>query len=213
MPDARDAPPDPAMHADLTRLARRLGLTEPPRHDPLWAAAPDFLALIVEHALARRPRRIVECGSGASTALLAACCARNGGGQVHSLEHGAQFARATRAELARLGVAEHATVLDAPLVEQRLDGAAYAWYSLARLPPGDIDMLVVDGPPAHRQADARYPALPCLSERLAADCVIFLDDAARPGERAVVARWLRDLPGLRAEFIATERGCCLLRFA
>lgn len=205
--------PSPAAnHPALSDLCRRLGLAETPRHDPLWSAAADFLGIVVAHVLEARPARIVECGSGASTVLLAACGARHGAGHVYSLESGADFARATRADLVRLGVAAHATVLDAPLVEQTLDGRNYAWYDLAALPPGKIDLLVVDGPPARIQADARYPALPCLLDRLAEDCVIVLDDAARPGEREVVARWLTDQPRLRHRFIATERGCSILRF-
>lgn len=76
---------------------QRLGLSQPVRHDPLWSVAADFLALIVEHTLAHRPARIVECGSGASTVFLARCCAMNGVGHVYSLESGAEFAVATRA--------------------------------------------------------------------------------------------------------------------
>src|SRR4029453_6873879 len=43
-----------------------------------WSASPDFLLGLVAHAMATRPRVIVECGSGVSTVLLARCLSLNG---------------------------------------------------------------------------------------------------------------------------------------
>jgi len=197
---------------DLQHLLKRLGLAPDAAYDPLWSAAPDFLELIADHTLSARPTNILECGCGITTLLLAACCARNGVGHVFSLENGVEFAARTRAELARHGLAGRATVLDAPLVGQRVAGHDYLWYDLSGLPPDlVVGMLVVDGPPARKQPDARYPALPRLIQRLTDDCVVFLDDADRPGERDVVARWVANAPTWRTDFFATERGCAVLR--
>ena len=54
-----------------------------------WSASPDFLKLIADHALETRPAFILECGSGASSLVLARCCQLNGGGRLVSLEDGA----------------------------------------------------------------------------------------------------------------------------
>src|SRR5262249_4227253 len=87
-----------------------------------FAAAPDFLREIVNHTLNTRPRLVVECSSGISTLLLARCMQIIGVGHVYSLEHLPEYAKATRANLATHGLADWATVLDAPLRPHVLDG-------------------------------------------------------------------------------------------
>lgn len=199
---------------DLKHLLARLGLAPDAAYDPQWSAAPDFLALIADHTLSAHPQTILECGCGITTLVLAAACARNGRGHVFSLENGADFAGRTRLELDRQRLTDYATVIDAPLIEHSIDGGTYRWYDLSGLPRDIVaSMLVIDGPPAYKQPDARYPALPRLSDRLARDAVVFLDDAARPGERDIVARWLQSEPAWRFERIDTQRGCALLRHA
>jgi predicted O-methyltransferase YrrM len=191
-------------------LCDRLGLSRDIAYDPNWSAAPDFLELIVNHALATKPACIVECSSGTTTLMLAQCCRLNGRGEVFSLENGAQFAAKTRAELNRLGLDTYAEVIDAPLTRQMVAGREFQWYALEHLTPPRIDMLVIDGPPGFIQRHSRYPALPQLFDRLADGAVVFLDDAARPDEREIVASWLHDCPSLRRHYIEAERGCSIL---
>lgn len=195
----------------LADLCRRLDLPEDIAYDPLWSAAPDFLGLIVRHALAERPATVVECSSGATTVMLARCCAMNGHGHVWSLENGAGFAARTRAELERLGLSGHATVLDAPLTGYRLEAGDFQWYELSGLTPGTIDLLVIDGPPGFLQPLSRYPALPLLHPRLAAAATVYLDDAARPDEQRILALWQAAHPDLGCQAPATRRGCAVLR--
>ncbi|NTV94780.1 MAG: class I SAM-dependent methyltransferase [Thiobacillus sp.] len=192
-------------------LRDRLGLRQGLPYSHNWSAAPDFLEQIVDHVLAARPATIVECSSGLTTLMLARCCEMNGKGRVWSLENGPEFAARTRAEIARYGLADRAEVIDAPLVPYTLAGLDYQWYSLAGLPDRSIDMLVIDGPPGFIQRHSRHPALPLLGDRLADGCTVFLDDAARPDEREIVAWWCAALPGLQARFVDNERGCAILR--
>ncbi len=192
-------------------LGEELGLNKSLPYTPNWSAAPDFLRLIVEHARQARPNTIVECGSGVTTLMLARCCQLNGGGHVISLENGAEFAAKTRAELARYGLEDFATVIDAPLTTQTVKGREYQWYVLKDLPDRTLDMLVIDGPPGFIQRHSRYPALPLLFDKLADGCTVYLDDAARPDEREVVALWQAAFPGLAHEYVATARGCSILR--
>jgi predicted O-methyltransferase YrrM len=191
-------------------LAERLGMRDGLPVDPDWSAAPDFLEIIVGHALSARPSTIVECSSGLTTLMLARCCQMNGAGQVLSLENGAEFAANTRRELARYGLERYASVIDAPLVDYVFAGQAYQWYDLAGLTIRSIDMLVIDGPPGFIQRHSRYPAMPLLHDRLADDCMVFLDDAARLDEREVVIQWQAELP-VAQRFVETERGCSVLQ--
>lgn len=182
-------------------------------YTPKWSAAPDFLELIVDHALTHKPATIVECGSGLTTVMLARCCAMNGGGHLFSLENGAEFAAQTRAAVSGYRLGEFSTVIDAPLVPHTINGRDYRWYALDDMTMIDIDMLVIDGPPGFIQQHSRYPALPLLFDRLAEGCTVFMDDAARPDERELVEMWLAEFPVNDKSYVANERGCSVLRLA
>jgi len=72
------------------------------------------------------------------------------------------------------------------------------WYAPAALDalPADVDLLVVDGPPAHAAGHEhrRAPALPFFEARLVPGATVVLDDLQRPGERNVLARWEAETP-------------------
>lgn len=207
-------------------LEERLNLNQGIPYTPDWSAAPDFMALIVEHALATQPGSIFECSSGLTTLMLARCCQMNGHangnvnsqGHIYSLENGQEYAANTRSYFERYGLDDYATVIDAPLEKMTINGDEFLWYSLdgisthipAQIQPPSIDMLVIDGPPGFIQMNSRYPALPQLFGLLAEGCSIFLDDAAREDEKRIVALWLAEFPGLEHQYIDTERGCSLL---
>jgi predicted O-methyltransferase YrrM len=192
-------------------LGARLGLRQGLPYVRHWSAGADFLTLLVEHVLAARPIMIVECGSGLSTLMLARCCALNGAGRVYSLEQGSAYAARSRAELARYGLEAYATVLHAPLRPYSLHGEIHTWYALAGLPQAPIDLMVIDGPPGRSAPLARYPALPLLFDRLGPAGTVFLDDAARPDEQAILARWRAEFPDLDLTQVRTGRGCAVLR--
>ncbi len=195
-------------------LEQRLGLKTALPISPGWSAEADFLQLLAAHCLQHQPGAIVECGSGASTIVLARCCQLNRHGQVISLEHDAGYATATRQALAQHDLQDYAQVLHAPLVVhpafQMANDSGASWYSLENLAIPSIDMLVIDGPPAWENPLARHPALPLLRTRLAAGCTIYLDDAARAGERDTVRLWLAQYSELRAHYLNNQRGCSVL---
>jgi predicted O-methyltransferase YrrM len=149
---------------------------------------PSAILAVVNDVALRRRQSIVECGSGNSTLYVARLLAQHRiEGHIHSLEHDARWASVTREGLRREGLEAWATVTHAPL----LDG----WYDVAALPRGitAVDLLVVDGPPAHSAElqHSRERSLDVFRDRLTADATIFLDDAHRPGERQVLAGWRR----------------------
>ena len=194
----------------LWALERKLGLDEPLPSLRGWAGSPDFLLEVAREVEALRPGVVVECSSGSSTLVIARCLQRLGAGHVYSLEHDPEYAAKTRALLARHGLAQWATVLDAPL---RSQGGGQPWYDDSVLPAdlAPIELLVIDGPPAATAPRAREPALPRLAARLAAGCVVLADDADRPDELEMVRRWIAAEPRWRLSRLPAEKGLARLQ--
>jgi predicted O-methyltransferase YrrM len=194
-----------------------------PRLDRLLAAGPalelgdwSLTPAALELVLARiRPdcERIVECGSGVSTIVMARLLAARGRGHVQALEHDPRWAAETRRRIEDEGLGDRAAVVDAPLRPHPLAEPGCEWYderALERL-SHQIDLLLVDGPPAGAPGieRARYPALPALASRLRPWATVILDDVERPGERWILDRWQRRA-GVSFELPATDRvaiGC------
>lgn len=177
-----------------------------------WAASPDFLLALVRQVQASAPQVVLECSSGASTVVLARCLQLQGHGRLISLEHDAHYAAQTRRELARHGLSQWAQVIEAPLRSHQLAGESWPWYDLAQLPPTlSVDLLVIDGPPQATRTLARYPAGPLLFGRLSGSACVYLDDAARPDEQAILQRWQAEFPRLQQSSLACEKGCAVLR--
>lgn len=204
----------------LQGLYAELGLEKSLPGTRGWAASPDFLMELVSRARAARPLIVVECSSGTSTLVLARCMELNGQGKVYSLEHDSAYAETTRSLLRRHGLEQWAVVLDAPLAPRQLAGIDWSWYTTNALeaefatahggPAAMIDMLVIDGPPKDSGTLARYPAGPVLFPKLGSGAAVFLDDAARPEETAILARWKKEFPHLEQSSRACEKGCAVL---
>lgn len=151
----------------------------------LWSgwALDDAGARLLASTLAdRRPRTVVEAGSGSSTVLLAEY-ARDTGARVVTLEHQARFRDATLRLLADRDLEGFVDLRLAPL----RPSPAGPWYDTA-LPDG-IDLALVDGPP--ESTGGRAAALGELLPHLAADAVLLLDDADRRQEQAALEQWRR----------------------
>ncbi|MBA3865323.1 MAG: class I SAM-dependent methyltransferase [Solirubrobacterales bacterium] len=131
--------------------------------------------------------RIVECGSGAGTVLLARLLRERGGGELTALEHDAHWAELVVDRLRRESLDTLAQVVHAPLEGEP------PWYASAALDsvPDEVDLLLVDGPPAcdPGHGTRRAPALSEFASRLVAGAAVIVDDVDRPGEREVIAGW------------------------
>jgi len=158
-----------------------------------WSSAairPSALVLLLNDVLVLGRETLLELGGGVSTLFFARLIAQRGAGRLVTIEHDPRWGGFLLEALAREGLTEHATVVDAPLTQE---GAG--WYDLsaveAALPDAPVDLLLVDGPPAvdPGREEARHPALPALRDRLARDATVALDDLPREGEREVLARW------------------------
>lgn len=115
---------------------------------------------------------------------------------ITSVDHDENFASLTAEALRRHGLLSAVDVRTAPLEPILVRTATFNWYARdAFADLGNIDLLIVDGPPASAGSLARYPALSVLGEKLAANCTVVIDDSERPDETETVERWLKELPG------------------
>ncbi|HEV7751288.1 MAG TPA: class I SAM-dependent methyltransferase [Baekduia sp.] len=156
------------------------------------AMRPAGLVMVCNEIVYADRTTIVECGSGVSTIILARLLRQRGAGTVVALEHDAAWAQRVADLLRREELHEQARVVHAPLEG---DPPWYATEALAGLPK-DVDLLIVDGPPAYAAGEElrRAPALAHFESRLTPGATVVLDDLARPGERAVLAGWEAQTP-------------------
>jgi len=176
-----------------------------------WAASPDFLLELATSILTRKPKIIIELGSGLSTLIMAYCLEQNCKGSVLSLEHDEKYADQTRRMLTQHGLTPFATIVEAPLKELSCNNLECIWYAMPDNLPLGAEMLVIDGPPplADMNPLTRYPALPMLQKHLAADALVFLDDASRPAEQACLSRWRQEIGFKEFNFLPHEKGTAI----
>jgi len=207
-----------AIGAAATGVGNRLQATQnlfalvPPRGPvpPMvgYVAAPDVLLVLVQKLLSLRPSLAVEFGSGTSTVFLALAAQQYGlDCRLVSLEHDLAYAEATRALVADHGVSHLVDIRHAPLTTTSLTDHSGPWYDPAGYADlHDIGLAFVDGPPADVGAQARYPMVPLLADRLADRCAILLDDMRRAEEGAVGKRWMAQLEGFSYRYLPLTRG-------
>jgi predicted O-methyltransferase YrrM len=178
-----------------------------------WVISPDLATVLIGLIRERKPRCVVEAGSGVSTLISAYCLQENGEGKVFSLEHQENFANVSSHNVARHGLSGIATILPAPLKRVDIRGTEWLWYDTAALAKieGKINLLFVDGPLDRTQKLARYPALPLLFPYLSDDAVIVMDDGIREDEQRIVRLWLQEFEGFELETVPTEKITFVLR--
>jgi predicted O-methyltransferase YrrM len=174
-----------------------------------YALNPTDLLDLLHLVRTRKPKLVLELGSGTSTVWMAYVL-KETGGRLVSLDHETGYARRTRAALEQHGLTEVAEVRDAPLRPVVLDGRTFPWYDADAIADlGDVDLLVIDGPPEKTGPDARYPAMRVLEKQLADAATILFDDAHRDDERAALRSWVETIEGLTQESEALGRHAVL----
>lgn len=175
-----------------------------------FSASPDLLLALHRLIRERKSSLVVECGSGVSTIVMAYAMKANGLGKVVALEHLASYKSLTEEFAAEHGVSEWVEVIHAPLRSTSLEDEEWVWYSTDHLPPGEIDLLVVDGPPSWVGSKSRYPAVPILGDHLSADAIVVLDDYRRRDETEIGDLWLAKHPDWSLSVIGHEKGTALI---
>lgn len=180
----------------LLQLFRNLSPRAPMPSCGDYALNPTDLLEVLHLIEQERPALVLELGSGTSSVWIAYALERHGGRLV-SVDQDPEYAQRTRVLLAAHGLDGVAEVRDAPLEPVTIGADTYQWYADAAFADlRDIDFVLIDGPTASVGADARFPALPVLTDRLADRATVVLDDADRPDELGALERWTRDVPGL-----------------
>ena len=168
-----------------------------------WAASPDLLLTIADLVRTRKPRLVVELGSGVSTLIVAKAGAR----KVISIDNSAEFAMKTR-EMLKAHKVRGVEVRVAPL---KSHASGVDWYDTAKLKDlKKIDMLIIDGPPGSKNPDARKPALKELLAKLSPNVVVVIDDVNRIGERQLAEAFAKALPRHTLNFLNHEKGTAVL---
>jgi predicted O-methyltransferase YrrM len=159
-----------------------------------WAASPDFLCSIIKTIIESKPNYILETGCGVSTLVMAYTIENYSlNSKITCLEHDKQYADRINHLIGLHGLSGYVDIVYAPLANTKVDQKNYMWYDLSqKYIPNDIDMLVIDGPPADSNPIARYPAIPLLWGKIRNKCAIMLDDYEREGEKKVVEMWLNN---------------------
>lgn len=173
-----------------------------------WALPPTGILQLLEVVEKRRPKRIVQLGSGTSTLWLAYALESLGEGRVIALEHDEHYFAETKALLVAHGFAETvAEVRHAPLGDAGLPDHDTPWYTASAFEDLDaVDLLLVDGPPEATGKSARYPAMPAFLPKLAAGAFVILDDTDRKDEQDIIERWKSEYPGLAEASVPGPRG-------
>ena len=165
-----------------------------------WALDATSILTLIEVVERRRPRVVVELGSGTSSVWLGYVLQRLGSGKLISVDHEEKYAEATRALIEAHGLGDVVEVRLAPLADSDLPDHEAPWYDASVLDDTTgIDLLIVDGPPQKTGRLSRYPALPKLIGSLSPDAVVAVDDANRPDEKEMVELWRERFPELRDE--------------
>ncbi|MEX2656386.1 MAG: hypothetical protein WD272_02630 [Balneolales bacterium] len=165
-----------------------------------WSGAsirPTTLVYILNDIMLHDRKVIVECGSGISTLFIAGFIKKTGRKiAFYSIDHDGYWQDIIKEEVNRQGLSDCVQCIHAPLAPHSLCwGGRGRWYDTAAIEASfsepDIDLLIVDGPPANKKGleFSRYPAVPFFRPGLKGDYKVILDDAGRSAERKISQEW------------------------
>ncbi|MES9834621.1 MAG: hypothetical protein ABW139_20505 [Candidatus Thiodiazotropha sp. DIVDIV] len=128
---------------------------------------------------------ILECGSGATT-LLIAVLTQSQQRPFVIFEHNLEWFKHLKRILQKLGL-NHVKLIYAPLI----DYGEYRWYQIPALDKSPkFELVICDGPPGSIPG-GRYGLLPIMGRQLSDDCIILLDDTHRKTEQHIITSWQR----------------------
>ncbi|MFT6443545.1 MAG: hypothetical protein ACJASM_003106 [Salibacteraceae bacterium] len=179
-----------------------------------WATSPDILLKLHEYIRLNRPKLIVECGSGASTIVIADALRQVGSGKLISLEHSDKYGAQTRGRLQCEKLLPYVDVRISSL--KPWDGTHLSdedetfWYDDNDLSDIDgVQLLLVDGPPGKTCKYARYPAMEAFHSKLTQNAQVWMDDTIRREEVDICSQWAEKFEFEQGTF-AFEKGLIVL---
>lgn len=178
-----------------------------------WSIDSFLAKFLINHLLEFQPNTILELGSGSSSILIAKTMEILNKKYEHfAIDHEKRFLDLSKQYAKLNGVADKIQFLECPLGE--VEGIEGVWYKGLKNQFGgkQIDLLIVDGPPAGVQKHARYPALSMLYPYLSQNCTVILDDTCREDEKEIALKWADEFPEFNLEFLNGGHGAaCLTR--
>jgi predicted O-methyltransferase YrrM len=174
-----------------------------------WTAAAQTLNLIERRIQDSRPALVLEFGSGISTSCLAQYMRgvrpSASGTLVVTIEEDARLCEETYATAASLGLAEHISIVHAPLERQMIEGRETVCYRLtgelrSLLAHPHPDFVFIDGPAPSTDPLSRFGTLPLVQEFVSPGSPFYLDDALRDRELEVGRLW-STMPNISVEGI------------
>lgn len=161
-----------------------------------FAMNPDGLLLLSDLVRRRKPKKILEIGSGTSTVWMATFAA-SVNAQLISVDHLEEYRKITLRSLRDFGLEAQVDLRLAELAEVEIGGETTKWYNADRFADlYDIDMVIVDGPPESTGPNPRFPAFPLLRDKLSPGALIVVDDLHREQETQMVEKWLEQCEDL-----------------
>jgi predicted O-methyltransferase YrrM len=180
-----------------------------------WALSPDAMIYVLIELELRPNPTIVEFGSGESTLVIASALGRKNAGRLLTVEQDERFISGLRKRVAAAGLERWVEFHHAPRSSHHaaIHPGDYE-INLSALPKVRIDVGLIDGPSGVKDegALARRIPLEWSLKNLMPDGAIFLDDARRPAEQAIIARVMEEHPGLQMEMLYTEKWLAKLTF-
>ena len=150
-----------------------------------WALDARTLDFLAQEIAAKRPRALLEFGTGISTICLARYLQEAWPGddavRVFSIEQNEWQVEKSRKQLASLGLDKITRILHAPLTTQQIEGVETECYHLPTalltefLGQSRPEFVLVDGPSG--EGDTRFGTLHLVRNYLAPEAVFYLDDA------------------------------------
>jgi len=175
-----------------------------------WTISAQAMNLLEGEIRARPPKRILEFGSGLSTACFARYMSENVPGAprpaVVSIEENADFCSESRALVAELRLEELVSVHHAPLVHAEIAGRNVNVYDLppqvlAEVESEPPDLVFIDGPGKAGGRTARWAVLHAVLPLLPNGFRFYLDDALLDWALESGRLW-DELPGVHIAGVA-----------
>jgi Methyltransferase domain len=175
-----------------------------------WTISAQAMNMLEREIHARPPRRVLEFGSGLSTACLSRFMAENAPAaprpSVVSVEQDVDFRTESRAVLEELGLDGLASVHHAPLAEREIDGRSVNAYDIPAAALAEIaavapDLVFIDGPGMAAGRFARWGVLHLVIPLLPGGFRFYLDDALSDSALECAKLW-GAIPGVRIAGVA-----------
>jgi len=198
------------VNQDFLRQMNELGLTP----ERLWwgpmTLFPQKAQFLLSEIEKHPPKRILEIGSGTSSALFAALAVKHNFTML-SLDNYKDTMKYVQSILEGIPCDNRVRLQQCGLIRRSYpNGKKYWWYdAILDDKQGLFDFVFIDGPMS--SLVGRNGALPEIKPYLAKDHRIYIDDYNRAHEKACVTEWGRHFPGLIVETFEECKGVALLK--